>query len=79
MDIIHAKQLQAELNSPTRLCGNISNAETLSQKDKKMCLRRHESLCNGIDIISPNCMILPNTPIKNIKAMIEARNKFCDM
>ncbi len=49
------------------------------KKDKKMCLRRHESLCNGIDIISPNCMILPNTPIKNIKAMIEARNKFCDM
>ena len=79
VDVIRAKQLQAELNSPTRLCGNISNAETLSRKQPNDVFEEsYEVLCNGIDILSPNCMILPNTPLKNIKAMIEARKQFCD-
>ena len=80
VDINKAKQLQAELNTPTRICGNISTECTLFRKRPKEIFKEaYEILSNGIDIFSPSCMISPNTPKKNIKAMIEARNKFCDL
>lgn len=80
VDINKAKQLQAELNTPTRICGNISTECTLFRKRPKEIFKEaYEILSNGIDIFSPSCMISPNTPKKNIKAMIEARNKFYDL
>ena len=80
VNITEAKQLQAELNSPTRICGNVSTEETLFRKrPKEIKQESYEILSKGVDILSPSCMISPNTPIKNIKAMIEARNEFCEL
>ncbi len=80
ININEAKQLQAELNTPTRLCGNISTNQTLFSKSPKEVMKESlNALSQGIDILSPSCMIAPNTPLKNVKAMVHARNEFCDL
>lgn len=80
VDISKSKQLQAELNTPTRICGNISTDNILFRKNEKEIYdETMKTLSSGVDILSPGCMISPNTPIKNIKAMIKARNDFCNL
>lgn len=80
IDISTAKQLQAELNTPTRICGNISTDDTLfRKKEDEIYNETIKVLSNGVDILSPSCMISPNTPIKNLKTMIKARNDFCNL
>ncbi|WP_323737210.1 uroporphyrinogen decarboxylase family protein [Methanosphaera sp. ISO3-F5] len=80
VDITYAKQIQAELNTKTRICGNISTNETLFRKTPKEIYNETLNILGkGIDILSPGCMISPNTQLKNIQAMIKARNDFCDL
>ena len=80
VDISNAKQLQAELNTKTRICGNVSTAKTLFMKNEKEVYdETMKILSNGIDILSPGCMISPNTPLNNLKKIIKARNDFCNL
>ncbi|AAM05563.1 uroporphyrinogen decarboxylase family protein [Methanosarcina acetivorans] len=32
---------------------------------------------SGVDILAPGCGLAPETPLKNLKALVEARNEFC--
>lgn len=79
ISVNEAKQLQAELNTPTRICGNLSTSVLHDKRPKEIFEKTYQILSEGIDILSPNCVVSPNTPIRNIKAMIDARNKFCDI
>ncbi len=61
----------------TKLIGNISSSGVMLngtceeiKEEAQKCLRE------GIDILAPGCGIAPKTPIKNIKALVEARNEY---
>lgn len=64
--------------SGVAVIGSVSTSRTLlrgSPEDVKKeafrCLR------NGVDILAPGCGLAPETPLRNLKAMVEARNEFC--
>ncbi|HIH74318.1 MAG TPA: MtaA/CmuA family methyltransferase [Methanosarcina sp.] len=65
--------------SGAALIGNIPTSGTLfrgSPEDvKKEALTYLES---GIDVLAPGCGLAPKTPLKNLKALVEARNEFCE-
>lgn len=73
MDTVRAKSLAGS----TKILGNVSSKKTLifgSQDDVKAEAKK--ALEAGVDLLEPDCGFSPITPIKNIKAMIEARNEF---
>jgi [methyl-Co(III) methanol-specific corrinoid protein]:coenzyme M methyltransferase len=64
--------------SGVAVIGSVSTSGTLlrgSPEDVKKeafrCLR------NGVDILAPGCGLAPETPLRNLKALVEARNGFC--
>lgn len=60
-----------------KLVGNISTNQTLfmgSPEDVKKEVK--DVLEAGVDILAPSCGLAPRSPLKNIKAMVEARNEF---
>ena len=62
------------------ILGNISTSNTLlsgSTEDVKNDVKN--VLGEGIDLIAPSCGIAPNSPLNNIKAMIEARNEYFNL
>jgi len=40
---------------------------------KEICLK---ALMDGIDILAPGCAIPPDTPLENLKAMVQAAEEF---
>ncbi|MDO5852407.1 MAG: MtaA/CmuA family methyltransferase [Methanobacteriaceae archaeon] len=77
VDINYIKQAKKELKSPTQICGNISTNQTLFMKSPKEVI--DESLIaleKGVDVLGPSCCVAPHTPLKNMQAMVEARDKF---
>jgi len=62
----------------TAVIGSVSTSRTLfrgSPEDvKKEAFTCMES---GVDILAPGCGLAPETPLKNLKALVEARNEFC--
>ena len=62
------------------ILGNISTSNTLlsgSESDVKSDVK--SVLSEGIDIIAPSCGIAPNSPLSNIKAMVEGRNEYFNL
>jgi len=60
-----------------KILGNVSSKKTLildSPDDVKAEARK--ALETGVDLLEPGCGISPITPLRNIKAMVEARNEF---
>ncbi len=56
-----------------KVLGNVSSKSTLvfgSPEDVKQESRK--ALASGVDFLEPGCGFSPMTPIKNIKAMVEA-------
>lgn len=65
------------LAKSTKILGNVSSKKTLifgSPDDVKAEAKK--ALEAGVDLLEPECGFSLITPIKNIKAMIEARNEF---
>jgi [methyl-Co(III) methanol-specific corrinoid protein]:coenzyme M methyltransferase len=63
--------------SSSKIIGNISTTQTLftsSPDEVKLEVKR--ALEAGVDIVAPSCGLAPQSPIENIKAMIEGRNEF---
>lgn len=59
------------------ILGNISTSKTLlsgSVDDVKTDVKN--VLDDGIDILAPSCGIAPNSPLENIKAIIDERNEY---
>ena len=62
------------------ILGNISTSKTLlsgSVSDVKSNVKT--VLDEGIDLIAPSCGIAPNSPLDNIKAMVEGRNEYFNL
>lgn len=63
--------------SGTTVIGNVSTSRTLfsgSSEDVKkealFCLEK------GVDVLAPGCGLAPETPLANLRALVEARNDF---
>ena len=76
VDIAHAKEIQKKIGSNTVICGNLSITE-LMMKDP-LAIEEDSIDCfnKKVDVLGPSCNIAPETPLDNIKAMVEARNKY---
>ncbi len=77
VDISYLRELKENIGNDTVICGNIAIGETLLMKtpdeikeESKKCLDKK------VDILGPSCNIAYETPLNNIKAMIEARNEY---
>lgn len=64
--------------SGVAIIGSISTSGTLFRgspgdvkKEAFTCLE------SGVDVLAPGCGLAPETPLKNLKALVEARNEFC--
>lgn len=58
--------------------GNVSTSRTLfAGKPEDVKRGAFESLQAGVDVLAPGCGLAPETPLKNLKALVEARNEFC--
>jgi [methyl-Co(III) methanol-specific corrinoid protein]:coenzyme M methyltransferase len=69
IDMAHAKNVA--------VAGNISTSQTLYSKSPEDV--RNEAfncLKAGIDILAPGCGIAPETPLKNLHAMVKARDEY---
>ncbi|MCQ1535305.1 MtaA/CmuA family methyltransferase [Methanosarcina sp. KYL-1] len=58
--------------------GNVSTSRTLfAGKPEDVKREAFECLQMGVDVLAPGCGLAPETPLKNLKALVEARNEFC--
>lgn len=63
--------------SSSKIIGNISTTQTLlSSSPEEVKAEVKKALEAGVDIVAPSCGLAPQSPLKNIKAMIEGRNEF---
>ena len=75
VDIVQAQKEIAE--DDCVILGNISTSKTLlsgTTADVENDVKN--VLDEGIDILAPSCGIAPNSPLDNIKAMLDARNTY---
>ena len=77
VDIARAKQVQENIGSKSVICGNIAIGEKLLmgtasdvKEESRKCLDKN------VDILGPSCNIAYETPLNNIRAMVEARNEY---
>lgn len=77
VDIAYARQIKQKTGSKSVICGNIAIGEKLlmGTKDdvKEEC---RKCLEKNVDILGPSCNIAYETPLHNIRAMVEARNEY---
>lgn len=77
-DLAGAKK---EIAGKAVIIGNISSPFVLLSDESPDCEKVREAtaaaLRNGVDILAPGCGIAPMTPLKNVKAMVKARDDFC--
>lgn len=74
VDIPKAKQ---NINDNCVIIGNISTSKTLlSGTPSKVNQEVKKILNEDIDIIAPSCGLAPNTPLANIKALVDSRNEY---
>lgn len=59
------------------LIGNVSPSDTLLTKGPVLIKKEAKAcLADGIDILAPGCGLAPMTPLKNVKALVEARDEY---
>ena len=62
------------------ILGNISTSNTLLSGNAETVKSDVKNvLADGIDLIAPSCGIAPNSPLDNIKAMVEGRNEYFNL
>ncbi|RAP51299.1 MAG: hypothetical protein BZ138_05500 [Methanosphaera sp. rholeuAM270] len=77
VDIAHAKQIAEKTHSKSVICGNMAIGETLLMKnEEEIRTESFKCLDKRVDILGPSCNIAYETPLNNIKAMVEARNQY---
>lgn len=77
VDIAYARQVKEDIGSDCVICGNLAIGETLLMKNeeaiKEDCFK---CLDKNVDILGPSCNIAYETPLSNIRAMVEARDEY---
>ncbi|MFP4654955.1 MAG: methylcobamide:CoM methyltransferase MtaA [Methanohalobium sp.] len=60
--------------------GNVSTSETLfNGTPEQVKSEAFNSLKNGVDVLAPGCGIAPESPLDNLKALVQARNEYCEL
>lgn len=77
VDISTIRQVRGRIGSDSVICGNLAIGETLLMKSADE-IKEESAKCldKNVDILGPSCNIAYETPLNNIKAMVEARNKY---
>lgn len=71
------KGAKARVGGKVTICGNVSSPFTLLAGDEaKVKADATKALEDGVNVLAPGCGIAPDTPVANLKAMVEARNEF---
>jgi [methyl-Co(III) methanol-specific corrinoid protein]:coenzyme M methyltransferase len=71
-----AKLARGKCSQDIILMGGVDTAETLFLKDSDTVIREcEETIADGIDILAPGCTVAPDTPLKNLLAMVEVAKK----
>jgi [methyl-Co(III) methanol-specific corrinoid protein]:coenzyme M methyltransferase len=61
-----------------KVAGNVSTAKTLfTGKPEEVKSEARKALAAGTDLLAPACGIAPRSPLVNIKALVEARDEYC--
>lgn len=80
-EAVNIPQAKADIgDAPCVILGNISTSKTLlsgSVDDVKNDVK--SVLDDGIDILAPSCGIAPNSPLENVKAIIDERNEYFNL
>ena len=77
VDIDYARQIRHEIGSDTVICGNLAIGETLLMKNTQGVKEdSFKCLDKKVDILGPSCNIAYETPLSNIRAMVEARDEY---
>ncbi len=68
---------KAKVAGKVSICGNVSSPFVLLQgTPDKVKEAATDALKAGVDVLAPGCGIAPDTPVANLKAMVEARNEY---
>ena len=79
VDIGYAKTIKEEIGSDSVICGNLAIGETLLMRSPdEIKEESYKCLDKGVDVLGPSCNIAYETPLNNIKAMVDARNEYFD-
>ncbi|AKB29035.1 Methylcobamide:CoM methyltransferase MtaA [Methanosarcina siciliae T4/M] len=76
------KDLKSAVNTAheagTAVIGSVSTSRTLFRGGPED-VKKEAFICmeSGVDILAPGCGLAPETPLRNLKALVEARNEFC--
>lgn len=77
VDISYAREVKECIGSDTVICGNLAIGETLLMKNvDKIKGESMKCLDKNVDVLGPSCNIAYETPLDNIKAMVDARNEY---
>lgn len=77
VDIGYAREIKEKIGSKTVICGNLAIGETLLMKNEEQ-IREESAKCldKMVDVLGPGCNIAYETPLNNIKAMVDARDEY---
>jgi [methyl-Co(III) methanol-specific corrinoid protein]:coenzyme M methyltransferase len=68
---------KAKVAGKVTICGNVSSPFVLLAGDAATVkAAATKALEDGVDVLAPGCGIAPDTPVANLKAMVEARDEF---
>ncbi|MDG6243526.1 MAG: methylcobamide:CoM methyltransferase MtaA [Methanolobus sp.] len=71
------KGAKAKVAGKVTICGNISSPFTLLAGDEaKVKADATRALEDGIDVLAPGCGIAPDTPVANLKSLVQARDEY---
>lgn len=77
VDLNYAREVKERTGSNSVICGNIAIGETLLMKNiDEIKEESYKCLDKNVDILGPSCNIAYETPLNNIKAMVDARNEY---
>ncbi|MBP1910596.1 methylcobamide:CoM methyltransferase MtaA [Methanolobus bombayensis] len=68
---------KAKVGDKVTICGNVSSPFVLLAGDEAAVKEAAtKALEDGIDVLAPGCGIAPDTPVSNLKAMVQARDDY---
>jgi [methyl-Co(III) methanol-specific corrinoid protein]:coenzyme M methyltransferase len=77
VDMRDAQAVKHSLGDISQVCGNISTSKTLYRGTPEEVRQEVlQALEKGVDVVAPSCGIAAASPLKNIQAMVNARNEY---
>jgi [methyl-Co(III) methanol-specific corrinoid protein]:coenzyme M methyltransferase len=68
--------MRTKVGKQTALIGGVDTTSLIFSNPQEIKAISLKALNDGIDILAPGCAIPPNTPLENLKAMVQAAEEF---